>query len=404
MAERSGPSPGDVLERALAENPDDLAAHAAYGDWLAGRGDPRGELIAVQLALEDPKRKGAERKSLRQREEELLAAHAGEWLGPLAEHLPTWKDQAKRYFGEPRYRFARGWLHELTWSDLSRRGARNLAGAPQVRLLHTLKLYGARGWERAPYNPADPESERWGYEGLGPLVESPYLGNVRVLQLGYDRHEDLAAVEYYLYNQGPEEFDNVSALVNRLPKLQELYIDGVISDAEALFGLQALGDLHTLAYCYGPAYPLETLAANPALTRLRSLLLHPQAVAPGAAALITANGLRALLHSPHLQSLTTLRVHMTDMGNALCEEIVRSGILKRLTVLDLSWGRITDVGARVLARSPDLPRLQALALYNNALTEEGLSLLRKTGVPLVLEEPYQHGVRDRSYLYEGEME
>src|SRR5262249_37760968 len=75
------------LESALVENPDDLAAHMAYGDYLAEQGDPRGELIQVQLALEDESRKPAERKKLRQREEELLKLHGRQWLGETGRFL-----------------------------------------------------------------------------------------------------------------------------------------------------------------------------------------------------------------------------------------------------------------------------------------------------------------------------
>ena len=42
-----------ALEDAIAANPDDRAAHSAYADLLTEEGDPRGEFIAVQLALED---------------------------------------------------------------------------------------------------------------------------------------------------------------------------------------------------------------------------------------------------------------------------------------------------------------------------------------------------------------
>ncbi len=45
-----------------------------YADVLQMRGDPRGELIALQLLRRDTPR-----------ERELLAAHAREWLGPLAD-------------------------------------------------------------------------------------------------------------------------------------------------------------------------------------------------------------------------------------------------------------------------------------------------------------------------------
>jgi uncharacterized protein (TIGR02996 family) len=38
------------LERAIADAPEDPAGYAVYADWLESQGDPRGKLIAVQLA------------------------------------------------------------------------------------------------------------------------------------------------------------------------------------------------------------------------------------------------------------------------------------------------------------------------------------------------------------------
>src|SRR5438876_2453146 len=73
-----------ALEEALFEDPNDLASHAAYADYLREQGDPRGEFIQVQLALEDPKRSPAERKKLQARERELLQEHQRAWLGELA--------------------------------------------------------------------------------------------------------------------------------------------------------------------------------------------------------------------------------------------------------------------------------------------------------------------------------
>src|SRR5262245_12612419 len=74
----------EALEAALSEDPDDLATHMAYADHLSEIGDPRGEFIQVQIALEDPGRTATERKQLKQRERELLDAHEREWLGELA--------------------------------------------------------------------------------------------------------------------------------------------------------------------------------------------------------------------------------------------------------------------------------------------------------------------------------
>src|SRR5262245_35431853 len=83
----------------------DRAAHAAYADYLQEQGDPRGELIQVQLALEDESRGEAERQALRRREGELLAAHEEEWLGPLKETLSK--------VDSSRHRWERGWITEV---------------------------------------------------------------------------------------------------------------------------------------------------------------------------------------------------------------------------------------------------------------------------------------------------
>src|SRR5688572_21891418 len=57
------------LYAAVLANPDDDAPRLVYADWLTERGDPWGELIAVQIA-----RGHADTPALQARERELLAA------------------------------------------------------------------------------------------------------------------------------------------------------------------------------------------------------------------------------------------------------------------------------------------------------------------------------------------
>lgn len=66
-----------ALLAAIYESPDDDGPRSVYADYLIERGDPRGELIASQLATSRAK------PGQRQRERELLAAHAEEWVAPL---------------------------------------------------------------------------------------------------------------------------------------------------------------------------------------------------------------------------------------------------------------------------------------------------------------------------------
>lgn len=66
--------PGPLLAE-VAARPDDDGPRGVYADWLTERGDPRGELITLQLL-----RTAATRK----REQELIANHRTELLGPFA--------------------------------------------------------------------------------------------------------------------------------------------------------------------------------------------------------------------------------------------------------------------------------------------------------------------------------
>jgi len=77
----AAPHDGDealLLEMVYA-NPTDDSARQVYGDWLSDRGDPRGELIALQFKRRDKGLTGKEEK----RERELLKESVRSWLGPL---------------------------------------------------------------------------------------------------------------------------------------------------------------------------------------------------------------------------------------------------------------------------------------------------------------------------------
>ncbi len=139
------------LEAALVESPDDLASHMAYADYLSEQGDPRGDFIRVQLALEDPKKTLAERKKLQKQEKGLLDAHARAWLGDLAPFLLREQGPAEEGEGEDdyyalrvEYTFRRGWLDALKVERARLAFTRALARAPQVRLLRRLEITSCR--------------------------------------------------------------------------------------------------------------------------------------------------------------------------------------------------------------------------------------------------------------------
>jgi uncharacterized protein (TIGR02996 family) len=73
-----------AIEPRMAKfDPADLAARAVLADELQAAGDPRGEFIALQLAIAD----GVADAPAYKREAKLLAQHAAEWLRPFPNAL-----------------------------------------------------------------------------------------------------------------------------------------------------------------------------------------------------------------------------------------------------------------------------------------------------------------------------
>jgi uncharacterized protein (TIGR02996 family) len=395
------PQPANVreaLEEALVEGPDDLAAHMAYADYLTEQGDPRGEYIRVQLALEDEGKAAAGRKKLQQRESELLKRHGREWLGELAAFLLDQKGIQHGWLGKDayEYRMWRGWLYRLECGRLSLECARALARAPQVRLLRELIV------KRQEYDvPADAGPVEGLPEGsyaspvLFPLVRSRSLGNVRVFQVGDP--DDQCHIDG----------DAAVGIVKVMPRLEELRLLAHGVDTDQLFGLKTLGPLRVLQVYHQQNYPLARLANNPSLGGLTDLLLFPHS-ADDYEPYIRLNDVRAVVRSPHLTGLRRLEIRMTDAGDAGSQEIVESGVLKRLKVLDLRYGRISDQGAATLAACPDLRKLESLDLTGNCMTAKGVAALKATGVNLRAERQWEATDNEeddyQSYLFEGDIE
>ncbi|HTU91668.1 MAG TPA: TIGR02996 domain-containing protein [Gemmataceae bacterium] len=368
----------DALESALVENPDDLATHYAYADYLQEQGDPRGEFIQIQLALEEPQRSEAERRRLQNRAKELLREHEREWLGVLANDLLPPREELRRAWPWPNHltehQFARGWLDSLalrTPTDLVHRTDLGplLCLASEARLLRKLALDYDDGLVEA-------------------LLASPSLLNLRIFQLGQPMILGYAPVV-----QSPL----LAELIAKLPRIEELRFFAQGYDAARLFALSNLANLRVLqVYDLNERYPLEVLAASTALGNLTRLLLHPYG------ACVDLTGVRAIVKSRHLRSLTHLQLHRSDLGDVGCTEIVTSGILKRLKALDLRHGEITDTGALILADCPDLRRLELLDIERNALTQTGIDALRRVLGPALRGDNQQtpEELVQRQYLYE----
>jgi uncharacterized protein (TIGR02996 family) len=398
-------SQDEALEQGLIADPHELVRWAAYSDYLTEQGDPRGEFMHVQLSLEDEKLTPAQRKALKKKEAELLKKHEKTWLGAIAE-LNLEAD---------RYSFSRGWLNRLAFETLSVEQARILVKAPEARLLQELVVektayeapegsgesYIDTHYAPGPDVPEDVETHQG--PGLYPLCRVPWLKSVRVFTLGERSEQE--------YQNCHTPGDLAYHVVKQMPNIEELLLLAHNVDANKILPLP-MPNLHVFELFHSKSYPLERLALNKTVTDLRVLRCHPHGLEyddEEKGAYIRLAQLKAVCRASHWKNFTHLCLRLTDFGDAGAKEIVESGVLKRLKILDLQGGCISDKGAELLAKCPDLKNLESLNLRSNALTAVGIDKLKATGVKVDATQQHSDtsGGSDgdiAEYLFEGDPE
>ena len=261
-----------ALVDAIIANPDDDAPRLVYADWLTERGDPRGEFIAVQIALAKHPT-----DDLRAREAELLKQHKKAWVGRFGgtkiQHGSTERTWTKT--NPTKWEFARGFVD---WCSMkSADFARN---APA--LLEAEPLRRAHLTDR----------------GVSSLFRVPEIAKLRELDLRRVRLKDsvkglanascFAALEVLgleMCGLGVKATKVLAtAKPSRFPKLFALELaDNGLGDAGA-----------------------KLLAEAPLLAQIRWLDLARNQIGP--------DGARALAESPHLDRIEHLDVFANELG------------------------------------------------------------------------------------------
>lgn len=73
------------LEAAILATPNDLEPYSIYADWLQSKGDPRGELIAMQIGMRNHT-DAAKFMTFKKQDEYLRKTYGHLWLGDVAEY------------------------------------------------------------------------------------------------------------------------------------------------------------------------------------------------------------------------------------------------------------------------------------------------------------------------------
>jgi len=331
----------ELIDEVLAR-PDDDTPRLVLADWLTERGDPRGELIAVQCALARPliREKAQE---LAKQELDLLRAHGPTWV---AEHGldPARVTAARRHDAVERARGATLMFHRGFPDELKTTAADFAAAAALVRTpLRRLVLTDSTTAELA---------------SLADHAGIPTLAALRLRDCALPPAALAAFAGSPLVAPVPElafhrcDLDDLGALASAsLPALRNLELDSCrAGHLDRLAAASWLPTLHAFRL-------IETYAPN----QLRQLL--------------TSRNWRAL-------AVLHLRVRIPDGDVAV---IASSQIAHKLVELEIPHYYVGPSTVEAFTRSAKLGRLQRLILRGYGGAADLGTLHKRWGPKLILQ-------------------
>ena len=361
----TSPSPRDPLDLVRAD-PDDEGAYLICSDALQERGDPRGELIALQFRRKDD----PDDPRIRSAEAQLIQTHRRAFLGPVADHLATFA-----------FHWHRGFINELRVLCPARGRSDGLESILPAMLEH-------------------PSCAVLRSLVLGPIAKGPQKNRHRVVQ---------AVIEAIANAAIPQSLDSLFVFngpADRPPQTrQPCEIENLIAAVPRLRHL-------TL---YGGSTPLRL--GHHRLPHLRSLWLH--GTTDALVANLEQSDLRGLtelaiwcsseddierierLLAMQLPQLRSLRVrHIGRAADRLCAALVRTILFGHLDTLELCLARLTSTGVDHLLAS-NIGRIELLGVEIDSesaamLSDHKTVVSRWTNAPPDL--PYVRFGTHNSYL------
>jgi len=364
-----------MLEAAIADQFDDLAVHAAYADLLIEEGDPRGEFVRLQVALEDDKLAAKERADLTRRESLWMARHSADYLGPLAGHAAT---DDENVVG-----FQRGWLVTLEVPVLTAEIGRQLRECPAARMLQSLTL------RDLAFGTDDQDSP------LHAITDAPFARSLRRLAVGV-RPQGVNPND-----RAPPPAPRLLPFLESLTRLETLSLWVYEPAFQRVFAMN-WPHLRKLRVEFGHDIPIGVLARNDTLGELRRLEIDTDYRGLSS---VGVEDVREFAAAEHLANFRHMRLRYCDDGDRLVRTLIRSGLMRRLKTLDLQHGNIGDQGVRAFVQSDCARRLSTLDLRYNRISDGGLEQLESLNCDVIAHpQSARRDERGTNDLYEEDFE
>jgi uncharacterized protein (TIGR02996 family) len=364
------------LEAAIVADPYDKAAYTAYADWLQTQGDPRGELMALQIAGKD--------KAARA----LIDKHVEYFLGPLAPHQKTYdgelsnngRTNSKAWVAENQQAFLWkfGFIHRArlahdSYADADFKGT--LAEVLELLLAHpsgrfvTEMAFNANG---------DPNEDD--LQDLLDILARTAPRTLRKIVIG----DNVDQISWY--NVG-----NLGELWKAVPDLTTLTIE---AGSFTLGRIEAPNLRHAVFKTGGLSKASGTSIATASWPKIEFLDVYYGDDNYGGDC--TMAEVQPLLDRTDLCSLAHLGLRNAAFADELCQALGGAPIVKQLKELDLSLGTMSDAGAAALAACGDAFRhLEVLDLSDNYLSKGGQEAVAGLANKVILgEQRDDHGDPD----------
>jgi uncharacterized protein (TIGR02996 family) len=350
------------LEKAIAADPSDRQAYAVFGDWLQEQGDPRGELIALQLANKDKAAKT------------LIEQHADYFLGPLADHQKTrdgLDNNGMSHLRTP--------AQQQEWEKVGEEAFLWRSGfIYRVRLSHD--SYADEAWDGTC---ADVLDQVLSHPSGRYVVEFAFMSN------GDPNEDNLQDIIDLLGKKAPpttrkltfgdnvdqiswHHTGNLESLWRGVPKLRVLEIE----TGEFDVGKMVAPSLERAIFITGGlSQSCGTNLATATMPAIKHLEIYYGDKNYGGDC--SVEQVLPLLGRTDLPQLEYLGLKNSRFADDIAGAIVGSKLVKQLKTLDLSLGVMTDDGARALAAGKSaLAHLECLDLTRNYLTADGIKAVK----------------------------
>jgi len=377
-AKPAKPKASAALEAAIDADPYDTEAYAVYADALQDAGDPRGELIALQL-------RNKQAAAMR-----LLENHADSLLGPLAPHARiydhVYEGPRRKQVRPEAFTWKYGFIHALwlthnLYAEEIAKPAYKLEGKladvlkavlshPSGRFLAEIRFTFNNDPSGTLQDPIDVLVKH-----APPTIRKLHFGDYKFAS---GHHVDLLGhdTEISWYSIG-----HLGKLWKSVPGLTHLITQGD-AGGRALEGGMVLGviELPDLVHAEIRTGGLSKANAR-AIVKAKIPKIEHLEIWFGEENYggdTTAKDVQPLLDRTDLPALRHLGLRNAVFVDELIERLAACKLLEQLTELDLSLGCMTDDGVRALVDHEAFTHLAKIDVSHNFLTPDAVRLLKKT--------------------------